>query len=566
MSKFSKCLRGIAAIGLGFAGLIVIAGPSQAATGDVVTFAGISSGIGSADGTGATASFARPTGIARDSLGNLYVADTGNQKIRKITPGAVVTTFAGSGLSVDTDGTGVGAAFLFPTGIAIDVADNLYVTTSNKIRKINPLGVVTTLAGSVVAGNADGTGAAASFDGPNGIAVDGGGFLYVADGSGNLIRKVSPLGVVTTLAGSGVFGFADGTGALASFFEPTGLAVDSTGNVYVADSGNSRVRKVTSAGVVTTVAGSGVSAVIDGIGTNAAFDYPVGLTIDTAGNLFVTDDGAQNIRVITLGGVVTTLAGGANPGHLDVDGNGLAALFVNPYGITINNSGFLYVAERGGTDPKSKSASTAGANVIRRIDINGLIPGVASSTTTTLGATTTTTIAANGGCPLSVVCVTSTTTTSTLPCASASTTIDVTGVPRCLPSVTTTTAAATTTTIIRSETTVPLVFPTVPVPTVTVPPTVLTFAPIPTTPVPTTATPPLPTLTVAALVAQSSIPVAPLPGPSVEGQVADITPAYTGSSNTGTVAVAMVLLALGALLLAGRSMRSTSRKPGLDQK
>jgi serine/threonine protein kinase, bacterial len=553
MSKFSKCLRGAAAVGLAVAGLIVIAGPSQAATGDVITFAGTSSGVGSVDGTGAAASFFSPQGIANDSLGNLYVADTGNNKIRKISPGGVVTTFAGSGLNVDTAGTGIGAAFRSPRGIAIDIADNLYVTTSDKIRKITPSGVVTTLAGSALSGKVDGTGAAASFDGPIGIAVNAAGYLYVADTSNNLIRQVSPLGVVETLAGSGVLGFADGTGALASFAEPFDVALDSAGNVYVADTSNSRVRKVTPFGVVTTLAGSGVSAVTDGIGINAAFDSPVGLTIDTAGNLFVADVGAYNIRVITPGGVVTTLAGGPNPLHLDVDGNGLAALFVRPYGITIANSGFLYITEQGQHDAKSPGAKTAGANVIRRIDINGLIPGVAGSTTTTLAATTTTTIATNGGCPLSVVCATSTTTTSTLPCASASTTIDVTGVQRCLPSVTTTTVE-------RSVTTVPLVFPTVPVPTVTVPPTVLTFTPIPTTPVPTTVAPPLPTLTVAALVAQSSIPVAPVPGPSVEGQVADITPAYTGSSNTGTVAVAMVLLASGTLLLAGRSMRSTTRK------
>ena len=206
------------------------------------------------------------------------------------------THFVGTPGSVD--GAGTVARFDSPIGVAVDSSDNVYVadTDNSTIRKITPAGAVTTLAGSAGQnGSADGTGSAARFDGPQGVAVDSAGNVYVAEYA--TIRKITPAGVVTTLAGSaGQYGSADGTGSDARFYYPEGVAVDSMGNVYVADSDNDTIRKITPAGNVTTLAGSaGVIGRADGIGSAAGFDYPKGVAVDSAGNLYVADTGNNRI-------------------------------------------------------------------------------------------------------------------------------------------------------------------------------------------------------------------------------------------------------------------------------
>jgi sugar lactone lactonase YvrE len=316
------------------------------------TLAGLAGSFGSADGTGSDARFSSPQGIAFDTAGNLFVADTNNYTIRKITSGGVATTFAGlAGSSGSADGTGSAARFIYPRGITIDTAGNLFVadTYNFTIRKITSGGVVTTFAGLAGSpGSADGTGSDARFFYPSGITIDTEGNLFVADTNNYTIRKITSGGVVTTLAGlAGSFGSTNGTGSAARFFYPFGITIDTAGNLFVADTYNQTIRKITSAGVVTTLAGT-VDSVgsDDGTGSAARFFYPYGITIDTEGNLFVADTQNGTIRKVTSAGVVTTLAGLAGS-FGSTNGTGSAARFSLPSGITIDTEGRLFVADTG---------------------------------------------------------------------------------------------------------------------------------------------------------------------------------------------------------------------------
>src|SRR6185436_3909057 len=250
---------------------------------------------GSTDDTGAAARFSSPQGVAVDSAGNIYVADRNNHTIRKITAAGVVTTLAGTGgVAGSADGTGAAARFNFPASVGVDAAGNVYIAdaSNNTLRKVTPAGVVTTLAGTAnTFGSEDGAGANARFNRPQGAAVDSVGNIYVADSRSCTLRKITGAGVVTTLAGTAALaGSADGTGAAARFDFPIGVAADSAGNIYVADSANQALRKITVAGVVTTLAGiTRVRGGADGIGTNATFSEPQGLAVDSAGYIYVAD-------------------------------------------------------------------------------------------------------------------------------------------------------------------------------------------------------------------------------------------------------------------------------------
>jgi sugar lactone lactonase YvrE len=304
----------------------------------VSTLAG--SGIqGFADGTGTAAQFYKTEGVALDSLGNVYLADSYNNRIRKVTPSGVVTTFAGSGISGYADGTGTAAQFSYPQGVAVDSLGNVYVVDSIRIRKVTPEGLVSTLAGST-SGYADGAGTVAKFNAPTGVAVDSLFNVYVVDS--NRIRKVTPAGVVTTLAGTGIAGYADGAGTVAKFNAPIGVAVDSSGNVYVVDKWNHRIRKVTRVGEVTTLAGSGAAGYADGAGATAKFNYPQGVAVDSSGILYVGDASNNRIRKVTPEGLVSTLAGSTS-GY--ADGAGATAKFNYPQGVAVDSSGNVYVAD-----------------------------------------------------------------------------------------------------------------------------------------------------------------------------------------------------------------------------
>jgi streptogramin lyase len=279
----------------------------------VMTLAGTPDMRAHADGIGSAASFIYPIGIATDSAANIYVTDKISNTVRKITPAGIVTTFVGNaGVAGSADGIGTDASFNSPVGVAADNTGNLYIADygNDTIRKVAPNGAVTTLAGTAgVAGNRDGIGASASFTLPYGIATDSAGNVFVAEMSSHTIRKITPAGVVTTLAGkAGVAGHADGTGADASFYLPHGVATDEAGNVYVADFANDTLRKITPSGEVTTIAGkAGESAEYDGIGGAARFSGPMAVATDSKGNVFVLE--ADNIREVNPSGVVTTIAG-----------------------------------------------------------------------------------------------------------------------------------------------------------------------------------------------------------------------------------------------------------------
>jgi len=305
-------------------------------------------------------SFGYPYGVAVDRTGNIYVVEAGlNEDIArtiwKITPAGVMSSFAGSiapGYVADAD-------WVTPSGIAVDDAGNVYVVdVSNRLRKWTPAGAESTLAGSGSPGFADGTGVAAQFKYPTGLAVDKAGNIFVADNGNRRIRKVTPAGVVSTLAGSGVAGYADGAGASARFSAPNGVAVDNAGNLFVTDGSNIfpgatgdqpdllnfSVRKVTPAGVVSTLAGSNVSGYADAVGAEARFDFPNGVAVDGDGNVYVTDIWNGRIRKVTPSGAVSTIGG---PGIFrgDIDGAGDAAQFFWPKGLAVDSAGALYVAD-----------------------------------------------------------------------------------------------------------------------------------------------------------------------------------------------------------------------------
>jgi streptogramin lyase len=318
------------------------------------------------DGTNNGARFYGPAGLALDNAGNLFVAD--GSAIRKITrvgtTNWVVTTLAGKGLGHGAaNGTNSNAQFDSPQGVAVDGAGNVYVadTVNNAIRQLTASGtnwVVSTLAGVLGrsgGGYADGTNSGALFSHPYGIAVDLAGNLYVTDTSSNIVRKVTPVGtnwVVRTLAGSpGVAGSADGTNSIARFNAPSAVAADTNGNLYVTDFNNNTIRKLTPSGtnwVVTTLAGSALaSGSADGTNSNALFNQPQGIALDSGGNLFVSDGGNNTIRKLKPSGtnwVVSTVAGVVAISG-SADGVGRGASFNSPYGVAVDSSGRLYVAD-----------------------------------------------------------------------------------------------------------------------------------------------------------------------------------------------------------------------------
>lgn len=369
--------------------------------GNVYTLAGKSGTIGTSEGQGSNANFWAPNSVAVDSLGNIYVADTSNNKVRKITPSGMVSTVVGGGAAGGTPGvaTGVriGTAAVFNQiyGIAIDLKDNIFITdTANtQICKItNDTVKVTTFVGggaSGIQGSNNGTtpakGSNALFASPRNIVMDSTGNIYVTDTLNCTIRKIDTAGNVTIFAGGGSSGIGsgnatiNGSGSNALFSRPEGIAIDTVGNLYVTETGNYTVRKITPAGLVSTLAGGGTSGSQYGnngtgtaSGTAAFFTYPAGIDVDSTGNIYVGDQGT--IRMITPAGVVSIYAGGGATG-IEVGNNGTGtaigtnARFSAIYCIKIDLAGNLYV-----TDTTN--------NTISKIDTNKLVTIVAGGGST----------------------------------------------------------------------------------------------------------------------------------------------------------------------------------------
>lgn len=342
--------RGGSSNGSGGAGAGAGSGPT------VETLAGSPErGAGFTDGPASQAQFDGPYGLAIDATGAILLADQNNQRIRKIAPNGTVSTVAGSGMPGRqnggfVDGAAGAARFNQPAGVAVDAAGAIFVADSlnHRIRKLAPDGSVSTLAGGV-AGLGEGRGLAARFSSPMDVAVDGAGTLYVADFNGHRIRKIAPDGSVSTLAGSGgvgpnAGGFADGPGAQAQFNQPAGLAVDSEGTVYVADSGNHRIRKIAPNGQVSTL-GGGQRGLVNGPARQARFSSPWRIAFGPGGALYVADSGNAVIRRIAPDGTVSTLAGSGASGTNN--GPAGSARFSGPRGLAVSGDGTVYVADFG---------------------------------------------------------------------------------------------------------------------------------------------------------------------------------------------------------------------------
>jgi sugar lactone lactonase YvrE len=313
----------------------------------VTTYAG-GTASGYMDGSAAGALFNNPEGVTVDKQGNLFVSDSFNDLIREVSNTGTVSTIAGNQTLGYQDGPAASAEFYAPNGQAFDSKGNLYVADfgNNIIRKITPAGVVSTFAGTGIAGYRNGaatsanlTGSADSlsmFNNPQGVCVDASDNVYVADRGNNVIREILTTGRTKTIAGNKVKGFIDATDEAAFFNNPTGVAVDSKGNVYVTDQGNSSLRMVSSAGVVTTLVGNPVQTTL--------LNYPSAITIDALGNLYIVDESGR-IFEFTTAKVLYLLAGKLNTAGF-TNGVGSVALFNNPQGISIDANNNIYVADQ----------------------------------------------------------------------------------------------------------------------------------------------------------------------------------------------------------------------------
>jgi uncharacterized protein (TIGR03437 family) len=292
-------------------------------------------------------------GVVTDTAGNLYIADYGNNRIRKVTPTGTISTVAGNGTAgfSGDSGAATSAALHGPGGIAIDSSANLYIADAlnNRIRKVIN-GTISTIAGTGVAGFSGDGGPATSavLNNPTALALDAAGNLYIADVRNNRIRMVTPSGTISTVAGSGQSGYSGdgGPATSAALNSPLGLAADATGNLFIADTVNNRVRKV-SKGTITTVAGNGVGGFAGdgGLGTTAEINFPTGVSVDGAGNLYIADLNNARIRELLANGTIWTIAGRSVVGFSGDGGLATNAELNEPGAVAAGLSGGVYIGD-----------------------------------------------------------------------------------------------------------------------------------------------------------------------------------------------------------------------------
>ncbi|MBL9136272.1 MAG: hypothetical protein JNK85_10405 [Verrucomicrobiales bacterium] len=325
----------------------------------VTTLAG-SGSAGFSDGQGQEARFDSPNAGFADTAGRSYLADTRNHRIRRVTPQGVVTTVAGSGVAGYSDGPAASSRFSSPLGVCVDDAGNVYVadTGNNRIRKISATGDVSTVAGDGNAGLVNGPGATARFNFPNDVVVDRAGCLFVTEFNNHTVRKITPNGEVSTWVGDGIAGSLDGPRAQARLNAPGGIAIDGRGRLYLAEWGGHRIRKVSEIGIVGTLAGDGEAGYRDGEAARARFRNPDGIVVNDYGLVLVADNGNHAMRWITPAGLVETVAGTGQAGL--VNGPGREARFTYPSGVGTSEPGDLYVAD-------------AGTHTLREIRISGFV-------------------------------------------------------------------------------------------------------------------------------------------------------------------------------------------------
>ena len=324
----------------------------------ISTVAGNDSAGYSGDGGPATvASLSAPYGIAADGSGSLFIADYHNQRIRKVSSSGIISTVAGNGsLGFSGDGGPATAASLkVPLGVAVDGSGNLFIAdqVNSRIRKVSSSGIISTVAGngSFSYSGDGGPATAAGLNQPDGVAVDGSGNLYIVDLGNYVIRKVSPSGIISTVAGNGSMDSSGDGGAAtaASFMEPVSVAIDGSGNLFIADKLNSRIRKVSSSGIISTVAGNGSFSYSGdgGPATAASLYFPYSVIVDGGGNLFIADEDNSRIRKVSPSGIISTVAGNGSSGYSGDGGPATAASLNVPSGVAVSSGGNLFIADGG---------------------------------------------------------------------------------------------------------------------------------------------------------------------------------------------------------------------------
>jgi sugar lactone lactonase YvrE len=333
-------------------------------------------GFGGDGGPATSAQLFFPEAVAVDGAGNIFISDSSNSRIRKVTPDGFISTLAGSDTSACSGDVGLAVSMQLGvvSGVAVDIEGNLFIAERgcDRVRKVTPDGLMRTVAGNGNPGYGGDGGPATSAQLrlPQGVSVDKAGNLFIADFVNARIRKVTPDGLIGTVAGNGTYGFSGdgGPATSAQIFNPLGVAVDEAGNLFFADNGNYRVRKVTPDGFISTVAGDGTQGYSGdgGPATSAQLDGPVGIAVDTAGNLFIADSYNARIRKVTPDGFVSTVAGDGNPGYSGDGGPATSARLYWPYGIAVDAAGNLFIADTGNC-------------VIRKVTPDGLIRTIAGN-------------------------------------------------------------------------------------------------------------------------------------------------------------------------------------------